>query len=148
MAAAATGKAPVPEGISTRDLWYVGFIASLGLTVALFVAGEAFEDLSLQSQAKMGALLSGLVGFAAIGLARMDTKEEEASTKYIEEDSTAQIEEGQVIGRPATGHSGLSRPVSGRSSLERRPGGRRRSLNIEMDQRLAVDDSTMVEDLS
>merc|ERR1711865_913651 len=59
MAAAATGKAPVPEGITTRDLWYVGFIASLGLTVALFVAGEAFEDLSLQSQAKMGALLSG-----------------------------------------------------------------------------------------
>jgi len=148
MAAAATGKAPVPEGITTRDLWYVGFIASLGLTVALFVAGEAFEDLSLQSQAKMGALLSGLVGFAAIGLARMGTKQEEASTKYIEEDAAAQIEEGQVIGRPATGHSGLSRPGTGRTSLERRPGGRRRSLNVGMDHRLNADDSTMVEDLS
>ena len=44
----------------------VGFIASMGLTVALFVAGEAFTDPELQGEAKMGALLSGLVGPLAL----------------------------------------------------------------------------------
>ena len=39
-AAEATGRAPVPKGISDGDLWLVGLIASLGLTVALFVAGQ------------------------------------------------------------------------------------------------------------
>jgi len=67
-AAEATGRAPVPKGISDGDLWLVGLIASLGLTVALFVAGQAFTNKSLESQAKMGALLSGLVGFAALAI--------------------------------------------------------------------------------
>ena len=43
-----------------------GFIASLGLTVALFVATAAYPDAVLQGQAKMGALLSGIVGLAAV----------------------------------------------------------------------------------
>lgn len=67
-AAELTGKADIPEGVTTSDLWYVSLIASLGLTVALFVAGQAFTDESLEAQAKVGALLSGLVGFVAIGL--------------------------------------------------------------------------------
>ena len=44
----------------------LAFIASMGLTVALFVAGEAFTATELEEQAKMGALLSGLVGPAAV----------------------------------------------------------------------------------
>lgn len=48
-----------------------GFIAALGLTVALFVATAAFIDPVLQGQAKMGALFSGFVGLAAILIARM-----------------------------------------------------------------------------
>ena len=52
------------------ELVMAGFVAALGLTVALFVAGAAFNDGILQGQAKMGALFSGLVGVAAIGLAR------------------------------------------------------------------------------
>ena len=57
---------PLP-GLKLREVVMAGFIAALGLTVALFVAGAAFpSDLDLQGQAKMGALLSGLVGIAAV----------------------------------------------------------------------------------
>jgi len=48
-----------------------GFVAALGLTVALFVAGAAFIDPVLLGQAKMGALFSGFVGLAAILLGRL-----------------------------------------------------------------------------
>jgi NhaA family Na+:H+ antiporter len=61
----------LPEGMSRRDLGMAGFIAALGLTVALFVAAEAYVDPALQGQAKMGALLSGLVGIAAVPVARL-----------------------------------------------------------------------------
>ncbi|MAI77552.1 MAG: sodium:proton antiporter [Deltaproteobacteria bacterium] len=61
----------LPDGMSVADLIMAGFIAALGLTVALFVAAEAYVDPSLQGQAKMGALLSGLVGFVAVALGRI-----------------------------------------------------------------------------
>jgi len=47
-----------------------GYVASLGLTVALFVAGAAFTDETLLGQAKMGALFSGFVGLSAIAIGR------------------------------------------------------------------------------
>jgi len=56
----------LPDGVTYGDTLMVGFIASMGLTVALFVAGEAFSDIELQEEAKMGALLSGLVGPCAL----------------------------------------------------------------------------------
>jgi hypothetical protein len=56
----------LPSGISYGDIFMLAFIASMGLTVALFVAGEAFTATELEEQAKMGALLSGLVGPAAV----------------------------------------------------------------------------------
>lgn len=62
--------ATLPEGMTVGTLVMAGFIASLGLTVALFVSGAAFTDPILQGAAKMGALASGLVAFAAIGLGR------------------------------------------------------------------------------
>ena len=62
---------PLPAGMTVGDLVMAGFIAALGLTVALFVATAAFTDPVLQAQAKMGALLSGFVGLVAIGLARI-----------------------------------------------------------------------------
>ncbi len=57
---------PLPDNMGLRELVLAGFIAALGLTVALFVAGAAFTDQALLGQAKMGALFSGLVGLAAI----------------------------------------------------------------------------------
>jgi len=74
----------LPSGMSVKDLVVAGFIAALGLTVALFVADAAFEDdMLMQGQAKMGALLSGLVGPAAyvlgrwLGVGRSDDHEDE-----------------------------------------------------------------------
>lgn len=52
---------PLPDGMSNKELIVAGLIAGLGLTVALFVAGVAFTDPTIQGAAKMGALLSGLV---------------------------------------------------------------------------------------
>lgn len=51
----------LPEGMNGRSLLVAGVIASLGLTVALFVAGAAFpSNATLQGAAKMGALLSAV----------------------------------------------------------------------------------------
>ena len=44
----------------------ISAMASIGLTVALFIAGEAFKQEQLKAEAKMGALLSGLMGAVCI----------------------------------------------------------------------------------
>jgi NhaA family Na+:H+ antiporter len=65
---------PLPDRMGYRELLMAGFVAALGLTVALFVAGAAFPGeglVGLQGQAKMGALFSGLVGIVAVVLGRM-----------------------------------------------------------------------------
>jgi NhaA family Na+:H+ antiporter len=63
---------PLPAHMGLQHLIMAGFIAALGLTVALFVAGAAFPmDAHLLGEAKMGALFSGFVSLAAIGIARM-----------------------------------------------------------------------------
>jgi NhaA family Na+:H+ antiporter len=62
---------PLPERMAVRELAMVGFIAAVGLTVALFVATAAFDDPALLGQAKMGALLSGLIGLVAIAWGRL-----------------------------------------------------------------------------
>jgi len=55
----------LPDGIVMSDLFAMGALAGVGLTVALFVSNEAFTDPGLQGQAKMGALLSiGSAGFS------------------------------------------------------------------------------------
>ncbi len=61
---------PLPARMGFRELVMAGFVAALGLTVALFVAGAAFTDPTLLGQAKMGALFSGFVGLAAILIGR------------------------------------------------------------------------------
>jgi NhaA family Na+:H+ antiporter len=61
---------PLPDRMGVRELVMAGFVAALGLTVALFVAGAAFTEPTLLGQAKMGALFSGFVGLAAILIGR------------------------------------------------------------------------------
>ena len=56
---------PLPTGMRMNHLAVSGLIAGLGLTVALFVAGKAFDaESAFQDPAKMGAVLSG--GVAAL----------------------------------------------------------------------------------
>lgn len=62
---------PLPAALKKKDLLLVGVIAGLGFTVALFVAGEAFNDSVVQSAAKMGAMLSFAVAFIAIILGKL-----------------------------------------------------------------------------
>jgi len=62
---------PLPTRMGVRELAMAGYVAALGLTVALFVAGAAFTDPDLLGQAKMGALFSGFVGLSAVGIGRL-----------------------------------------------------------------------------
>ena len=59
------------EGMNFRSLFVAALIAGLGLTVALFVAGVAFTEPSLEGAAKMGALLSAGVAPIALLAARI-----------------------------------------------------------------------------
>jgi NhaA family Na+:H+ antiporter len=68
---ASLGGLPLPAGMNRTELGMAGFIAALGLTVALFLATAAYVDPGLQGQAKMGALLSGFVGLFAVPVARL-----------------------------------------------------------------------------
>ena len=62
---------PPPPGIGTREGFMVGFIASIGLTVALFVSGVAFPSFpQLEGEAKMGSLLSIFSAAIAIVLSK------------------------------------------------------------------------------
>jgi len=60
----------LPRGMHRTDLLVAGIIAGTGFTVALFVAGEAFTDPSLQGAAKMGAMLSIAAAGIAVAVAR------------------------------------------------------------------------------
>jgi NhaA family Na+:H+ antiporter len=62
---------PLPARVRSRELVLVGLIAGIGMTVALFVAGEAFSDPVTQGAAKMGALFSIVSAPLAILLGRL-----------------------------------------------------------------------------
>ncbi len=58
------------KALYNRDLLLLGLVASVGLTVSLFIADIAFVDETLKDAAKMGALLSLLCGVLAVGTAK------------------------------------------------------------------------------
>ncbi len=64
-------------GLDLRDVLVVGVVAAIGFTVALFVAGVAFEPetvldgVPVQEAAKLGALLSVVAGPLAFVVARL-----------------------------------------------------------------------------
>ena len=62
---------PLPEGMGTKHLLVASIIAGLGLTVALFVAGKAYEDPVFQDPAKMGAVLSAGAAIVAFVVGRL-----------------------------------------------------------------------------
>ena len=61
----------LPEGMTWQSLLCAGLTAALGLTVALFVAGVAFQDPTLQGASKMGALFSVVAAPMVLLLARV-----------------------------------------------------------------------------
>ena len=70
---------PLPTGMTIRHLPIIGIIAGLGLTVALFVSGAAYQGdlLSAQGPAKMGALLSAfafLIAFVMYKILKPDSQ--------------------------------------------------------------------------
>lgn len=56
---------PLPAGMTFRHLIVTGVVAGLGLTVALFVCGQAFMAPALQGASKMGAVFSVGAAFLA-----------------------------------------------------------------------------------
>jgi NhaA family Na+:H+ antiporter len=63
---------PLPEGMKIKHLVVAGVVAGLGLTVALFVTGEAYPgDNPFQGPAKMGAVFSAGAAFLAIALGKV-----------------------------------------------------------------------------
>lgn len=75
---------PLPNGMGKKELFLAGIVAALGLTVALFVAGSAFNKGPIQDAAKMGALFSAIAALIAIILGKAlrvkeSTKDKEAA---------------------------------------------------------------------
>ena len=59
--------APLPVGMKVKHLFVASMVAGIGLTVALFVAGQAFPNGSTEmAAAKMGALFSGGICILAV----------------------------------------------------------------------------------
>jgi len=56
----------LPDGMNLKSLVIAGMVAGLGLTVALFVAGEAYTHPGIQGAAKMGALFSAAAAVIAL----------------------------------------------------------------------------------
>mmetsp|Transcript_22707 Transcript_22707/g.51238 ORF Transcript_22707/g.51238 Transcript_22707/m.51238 type:complete len:479 (-) Transcript_22707:217-1653(-) len=62
-----------PLGVRPKHVHMIGLLASMALTVALFVADVAFADAALQGDVKIGALLAGLLaGGLAYGVSRLE----------------------------------------------------------------------------
>lgn len=61
---------PLPDKMDSKTLFVAGNVAGLGLTVALFVAGQAFTG-EVQGAAKMGALFSAVISLSAIVLSKV-----------------------------------------------------------------------------
>lgn len=51
----------LPKGMNKLHLWGVGFLAAIGFTMSLFIAGLAFRDELLLQESKLGILLASLV---------------------------------------------------------------------------------------
>jgi NhaA family Na+:H+ antiporter len=61
----------LPDGLSLRHLGILAHLSGVGLTVALFVSELAFDDRTLQDEAKLGALLSVIVAPSAIIIGKL-----------------------------------------------------------------------------
>ncbi|MEQ8361850.1 MAG: Na+/H+ antiporter NhaA [Cyclobacteriaceae bacterium] len=51
----------LPKGMNKLHLWGAGFLAAIGFTMSLFIAGLAFHDELLIQESKLGILMASLV---------------------------------------------------------------------------------------
>jgi NhaA family Na+:H+ antiporter len=56
-----TGLASLPADVSWRQIYGAGWLAGIGFTMSLFIAGLAFDDEALLSVAKLGILTASVV---------------------------------------------------------------------------------------
>ena len=54
--------AKVPEGMTIKNLFGLGFLASIGFTMSLFVTSLAFTEEEYQTQAKIGIFAASIIG--------------------------------------------------------------------------------------
>jgi NhaA family Na+:H+ antiporter len=66
--------APLPSGVTWRQLYGVAILCGIGFTMSLFIATLAFDSDSYLESAKVGvlvaSLLSGVVGYAVLASSR------------------------------------------------------------------------------
>ena len=94
--------APLPKGLGMVDLVATAALGGVGLTVALFVANEAFVQPEMQGQAKMGAVLSTGCGALAWLIKKIFGGRREAKAKPehengVREDQTDQTDQTSKI---------------------------------------------------
>jgi NhaA family Na+:H+ antiporter len=65
-----SGRADMPEGVNWSQLWGVSCLSGVGFTMSIFIAGLAFTEDNLVSEAKIGilvaSLISGVVGYLVL----------------------------------------------------------------------------------
>jgi len=72
-----------PDGVSWRDVLIVGFAASIGFTVSIFVADIALEDPTFLSHAKLGATMSFIGGAIAILIGKVTRNDAELDSSAV-----------------------------------------------------------------
>lgn len=73
--------AQLPEGMNIRNLLGLGFLASIGFTMSLFVTSLAFSHEEYQTQAKIGifaaSLIGGIIGYMILNKDSKPTQTDE-----------------------------------------------------------------------
>ncbi|CAK9066993.1 unnamed protein product [Durusdinium trenchii] len=102
--------APLPKGLSVPDLVATA-LGGVGLTVALFVANEAFVQPEMRGQAKMGAVLSISCGLLAFVIQRAFAKgKSDAEGEDEEENGVTStiglfaVDQGPLVGFRSKSH--------------------------------------------
>jgi NhaA family Na+:H+ antiporter len=79
------GIATLPKGVSWLKIYGVGWLAGIGFTMSLFIAGLAFEDAEILSVAKLGILTASLVaGVGGWMILRKTDKENKRPPDLVE----------------------------------------------------------------
>jgi NhaA family Na+:H+ antiporter len=104
----------LPNGLTFGDLVAMSALAGIGLTVALFLASEAFVQPELQAQAKMGAVFSvsnvviAWVIKLLIGSRAAPEEEEQDDVDYRTTIEVIDVQEGLSLGKPKEKEAVLS----------------------------------------